>query len=133
MRLWIPEVGANMPGHLIIIDEDKSLASGIARALRLDFRTISVLQSPLNTQGIIQDARSTVIISEIRFSTLDGTVMLRKLRETFPLSQIIALSAHYSEATLNELKKAGVTSILEKPVEMEHLKEEIKKLIPPKK
>ena len=119
----------SMSNHLIIIDEDRLLANGIARALRSDFDRISVLQNPLGAGELIQDSGECVIISEIRFSTVDGTAMLCELKKSFPQSRIIALSAYYSEQTVRALQKAGVTHVLEKPVKTEHLKNEIETFI----
>jgi len=116
-----------MNKHLIIIDEDRSLANGIALALRFEFEDISVLQNPLNAWSLIQYFQPAVVISEIRFSTIDGTEMVCELRKSFPESQVIVLSAYYSEKTLHDLKEAGVSTILEKPIQMEKLRHELKR------
>ncbi|NOY77546.1 MAG: response regulator [Calditrichaeota bacterium] len=116
-----------MHKHLVIIDEDSSLAHGIAQALRFEFEDISVLQNPLNARSLIQRFRPAVVISEIRFSTVDGTEMVCELNKSFPDSQVIVLSAYYSEKTLHDLKEAGVATILEKPVQMEKLRHELER------
>ena len=116
-----------MQRHLIIVDEDKSLAHGIALALRFDFERISIVQSPLSIRDIIQDSSNTVIISEIRFSTVDGTEKIIELKESFPEIPIIVFSAYFSGKILGNLKKAGVSTILEKPIQMEKLRKELKK------
>ncbi len=116
-----------MKKHLIIIDEDKSLAEGIALALRFDFDEISLLQSPLFAWNLLKHNRKAVVLSEIRFSTVDGMEMICGLQKAYPASRFIILSAYFSEKAVQDLKSAGVTTVLEKPIQMEKLKNALRK------
>ena len=118
-----------MKTHLIIVDSDQSLATGVALALQGMFDQITVLQSPLALRDAILPERQTVILSEIHFPIGDGVTMLRNLKESAPQSQIIALSAYFTEKTVNELRQAGIDKIVEKPIQMESLRAEIEDVI----
>ncbi len=118
-----------MQTHLIILDNDRSLANGLALFLRPMFDRISVFQTPINMQNHIHTSRQTVVISEINFPAVDGIQMLRELKRDFPQVRVVAFSAFFNTGILEELQLAGIDLILEKPVKMEHLKKEVKELI----
>ncbi len=114
---------------IIIVDEDQSTAKGIALALQKYFSKVTSSNSPSQAKKLLKDNNYSVIISELTFSTEEGIELLKYFRQLSKSTPIVIISAHLNENAKLELERLNIKSILEKPVTVEIVKNEVLKLI----
>jgi DNA-binding response OmpR family regulator len=67
-----------------------------------------------------------VIVLDLRMPGMDGIEVLRQIRQAYPTTQVIILTAHGTEKDKEEAQKLGAYDFLRKPVDIETLVDKIK-------
>lgn len=73
-----------------------------------------------------------LVVLDVHMPAYDGIEVLQLLRKRFLMHpvKVIALTADLSDSVSGALKKAGIDSCLQKPVDLEQLHAEIDRLLP---
>lgn len=66
-------------------------------------------------------AEIDVVVLDVRMPGMDGIAVLRKVKEQYPLIEVIMLSGHASLAVAKEGMETGAFDYLMKPVDMDEL------------
>jgi len=92
-------------------------------------RGISLLmaESPVEFVNIIERRRIHTAIVDVDCEG-GGLVTVRIIRTDFPAMPCILLSGHSDNATLDEALRLGVFSVIDKPVDMEILRQQLNRL-----
>jgi len=86
-----------------------------------------VAQRPAEFINIIEHKRIHTTIVDIDYES-SGLVTVRIIRTDFPMTPCILLSSRPSRAILDEALGLGVFSVIDKPVDMEILREQLNRL-----
>lgn len=114
---------------VLVIDPDESHRRGTSLALKELFQEIKHVSRPQEALSLVAVESFDMIITEVRFPTTDGIKMLEGIRQVTPETPIIICSVHDVNVLGDVLETLKIDGFLEKPVELESLKERIKKII----
>ncbi len=113
----------------LIIDPDESQSRGTSLALDDLFQEIRHVSSPQEAVTLLTRESFDIVITEIRFPTMDGLKLLDALRKASPQTPIIVWSAHYDKVLEEARERFHIDGFLEKPVRLESLREHILSII----
>lgn len=116
-----------MPSKLLLVDDERKFAQTLSE--RLSLRDIGSLvaydgESALN---LIKEEEPEVMILDLKMPGIDGIEVLRRVKETNPVIEVIILTGHGSETDRKKCMELGAFAYLEKPVDVNVLSETIKK------
>jgi len=106
---------------VLVIDDDRSLRIAIEKILRkADYR---VLGAASGEDGVAHLAAEPidVVLTDLRMEGMDGLDVLRAVRESAPLAQVVLITAHGTVEHAVEAMKQGAYDFLLKPVERPQL------------
>lgn len=66
-------------------------------------------------------AEVDVVVLDVRMSGMDGIAVLKKVKELYPLIEVVMLSGHANLAVAKEGMETGAFDYLMKPVDMDEL------------
>ena len=115
--------------NALIIDPDIIQSKGASLALKEFFSDITVLQNPFKATEALLDKHFDLIITEIQFRTVDGLKLIKTLQKLSPKSHILVCTAYCTENIKKQLENLGIHTLLEKPMDVIHLKETLVILI----
>jgi CheY-like chemotaxis protein len=72
-----------------------------------------------------------VILSDINMPGMDGLTLLREIKQRRPELAVVMVSAYGDDERLRIAEQLGAVAFLPKPVDFEHLKQQLAKLVPP--
>jgi EAL domain-containing protein (putative c-di-GMP-specific phosphodiesterase class I)/ActR/RegA family two-component response regulator len=113
--------GSTLPGRLLIVDDDPTVASTLARILAREGHSVVTLSSGEEAVARATGERFDVILSDVSMPGMSGIEMLRKLRE---LGQEVPVIFVTGTPRLEDAVRAvehGAFRYLTKPVEREAL------------
>lgn len=116
-----------MKARLLLVDDEEQFVEALSE--RLSMRNYDVTTSLSGEDAIekIKNYNFDVVILDVRLPGIDGTDVLRKIKNLKPLTEVIMLSGHGSMEMAIEGMKLGALDFLMKPCETEDLTEKIDK------
>lgn len=124
--------GSEGPARILIIDDDTRLLDTLAEALSWQQgNKVEVAQD--GYEGLIKVGtfRPHVLILDIRMPGLDGFQVCRRVKAD-PVTQsikILAITAYPDKSVRERILEAGADGFLEKPFQLEALKDAVARLV----
>jgi DNA-binding NtrC family response regulator len=117
------EASGRGPTHVLLYEDDDTLAALLARVLRADGCQVDVLDSAEETPGPAKLARYDVVLSDIHLANdTSGHDVLRRVRSVSPTTPVILMTAYADiEGAMNAVGE-GAYDYLAKPIEPTELK-----------
>jgi CheY-like chemotaxis protein len=111
-RCWIPKpLSADDRRVLLIVDDDTDVVQALLRQLGSDAYTVLTAQSAGAAFELLATHDVRVVISDQRMSGIDGVGFLSRVRELYPDTVRMLLTAHADLELITEaVNKAGSTS-----------------------
>ena len=116
-----------MKSRLLIVDDEEQFVETLSE--RLSMRGYDVTTSHTGEDAVekITDYNFDVVILDVRLPGIEGTEVLRKIRDLKPLTEVIMLTGYGTMEIAIEGMKLGAFDFLVKPCETEDLTAKIDK------
>ena len=116
-----------MKGRLLIVDDEKQFVEALSE--RLSLRDYDVTTSLTGEDAVekIKNYNFDVVILDVRLPGIEGTEVLREIKNLKPLIEVIMLTGHGTVEMAIEGMKLGAFDFLMKPCETEDLTAKIAK------
>ncbi|MBA4686824.1 MAG: response regulator [Candidatus Galacturonibacter soehngenii] len=117
---------------LLIVDDEELTRGGLIHSIdwnALGIDTIFEADDGLHGLEIVKSHSPEIILSDVRMPRMDGVEMAKQIREIQPESSIIFMSGYSDKEYLKAAIKLKAISYVEKPIDLEELKESVKEAI----
>ena len=118
----------------IVVDDDFDTVEVFSEFLSL--RNIDVIGTAENgLEGFkrYEEKKPDIVFSDIWMSEYDGFYLLKILKENYPDSKIIMITADVTKETTEKLKKLNADAVLFKPFQIQEVLDTISKVLTEKK
>lgn len=115
--------------RIAIIEDNESIARGIAFRLQDRGHATDILADGLQADAFLQDDGNDVIIMDLTLPGLDGIELLRNLRRRGDARPVIVLTARGETSDLVAGLDAGADDYLTKPFAMDELEARLRALM----
>lgn len=103
--------------QVMVVDSDPEVIEGLCRVLEQNGFEPKGFTTPDSALLALKDHRFPVVVTELEMAETDGVVLTRKIKETYPDTQVIMTALVSSkEGTLSALR-AGASDFIEKPIQ----------------
>ena len=115
--------------RILIIDDDEPHATALAEALERDGHQCRVATS--GEEGIVRfrELDVDVVLTDLVMRDRSGLEILREVKQSEPDVQVVMITGHGSVPSAVEAMQAGASTYLEKPVNIQLLREVVKKQV----
>jgi len=109
---------------ILIVDDEEDLTWSISRRLSRDNDNIKVLSanSGKNALDILSRNEIDLLITDLRMPGINGWELLDKIKEQYPETLVIVMTAHGSIEVIDALNRWGEAGYIEKPFDMNDLR-----------
>jgi len=112
---------------VLVVDDEKNIRSVLAEAL--DGPELSV-RSAVNGEDALQQLAAEgadVVLLDLKMPGMDGLDVLRRVRESWPDTRVLVITAHGTVPLVVEAMKLGAVEFIEKPFSPEEVREAVRK------
>jgi DNA-binding response OmpR family regulator len=113
-------------GHVLIVDDDHSLATMVAFVLRQYGFTVDVANSGDDGLALLTSQNFDAVVLDLRMPGKDGRTVFREMRAAGVTTPVMILSAFDARRARDEL---GAESYMNKPFEPEALADNIRRML----
>lgn len=122
--IWYGE--ALPPPNVLIVDDDRGLASMIAFVLRTYGFNVDVANSGDEGLGLVAARQYDAVVLDLRMPGKDGRTVFREMRDIGIQTPVLILSAYDAQRARDEL---GADAYLNKPFEPDALAESLQRML----
>ena len=109
------------PLVMLVDDEVPFVETLIKRLEKRNLQTISAHDGQEALEKLDKNRNVDVVILDVKMPGMDGIEVLREIKESYPLIEVIMLTGHATVETAIEGMKLGAFDYLMKPCELEQL------------
>jgi DNA-binding NtrC family response regulator len=113
--------------RILVVDDEELQREMLGGFLQKEGFSVSLADSGESALKLCQDQSFEVALIDLKMPGMDGIELLSRLKEINPEIQVIVITAHGSIETAVEAMKKGAFHYVNKPVDLEELKINIKK------
>ena len=118
----------------IVVDDDVDTVEVFSEFLALrDIDVVATANNGLEGFKRYEEKQPDIVFSDIWMPDYDGFYLLKTLKENYPDSKIIMITADLTQETDEKLKKFNADSVLFKPFKIEDVMGIISKVLTEKK
>jgi PAS domain S-box-containing protein len=117
--------------HVLILDDEPALADILARMLRLDNHTATVVHEGAAALERLEMETFDLVISDMGMPGMDGWEFARQVRSRHPKTVLIVASGWGSQITAEEMQEYGIRGVVPKPYRRADLQKAIADLSRP--
>jgi len=100
--------------RVLIVDDDVSIVVALQILLEKDGHTVLAFTNPMN--AVRETAEFDAVFSDFNMPSIDGVILLERLRDTHPNARRFLMTAYDShEAVLRAAKSGLVEQVFTKP------------------
>jgi two-component system response regulator HydG len=117
-------VSATASARILVVEDNDTLRSGVAIALRETWGGVEEVESGDAALSRIRDPASEpfdVVLTDVRLPGSDGLCVLRAARERDPRTSVLLITAYGSIETAVEAMRSGAFDFVQKPVDLEQI------------
>ena len=100
---------------LLLIEDDAAVAQVIAHAFAVDGHETAITHTGEDGLAYLTRDRPDAVVLDVRLPKLNGVAVLRQIRSTDPALPVIIMTGLATPGELAEIRRLGVTEIVEKP------------------
>ena len=106
----------------IVVDDDFDIVEVFSEFLTLhNINVLGTANNGLNGVKLFEEKRPDIVFSDIWMPDYDGFFLLMNIKNKYPNSKIIMVTADLTLETDEKLKKSKADSVIFKPFKVEHV------------
>ena len=110
-----------IPTRILIVDDEKDFVDMFSLRLSQQGERVSTALSGPEALALLEQKEIDVVILDIRMPEMDGIEVLKRIKASHPLVEVIMLTGHGSAQTAVDGMKLGAFDYLMKPADPEQL------------
>jgi CheY-like chemotaxis protein len=116
-----------LPTKILLVDDEREFVQTLSERLMIRDMGSAVAYDGESALELIKEDEPEVMILDLRMPGIDGIEVLKRVKQTNPLIEVIILTGHGSDLDRDICLSLGAFAYMQKPVDIDELSEIIKK------
>jgi DNA-binding response OmpR family regulator len=101
--------------RLLLIEDDEQVAQVLSEAFQSSGHETTIKHTGEEGLAYLGSQRTDAVVLDVRLPRLNGVAVLRQIRSSDPELPVIILTGLATPGEIAEIRRLGVTEIIEKP------------------
>ncbi|MDC7240083.1 MAG: response regulator, partial [Spirochaetales bacterium] len=110
-----------MKFKILVVDDEKNIREGLAKALKLDGYEVSVAEDGGEAMKEMVRTDIDLVITDLRMPRVSGEELLKKVNAAYPTVPVIILTGHGTVENAVNAMRDGAYDFLTKPLNLDRL------------
>jgi DNA-binding response OmpR family regulator len=112
---------------VLVVDDEVTFADTLAQRLKMRDLKVGTVYDGAQALSKVKEEEPDVMILDLKMPGMHGMEVLREIRKAYPDIQVIILTGHGTDKDEEESKRLGGFDYLNKPADIDHLEQKIRK------
>lgn len=114
--------------HVLVIDDEPNIRSGLAKGLVDEADRVDTSGDPVDAIDRFTRGDYQLVIADVRLnSDIDGIELIRRMRKIEPSVSVIVITAHGTVETAVDAMRAGAFDFISKPLDLNLIRQQVRK------
>src|SRR5216684_1504873 len=118
-----------MLGTIVVADDEALARQSVAELLREEGYHVYEAADGQAALQILEEVDVDLVLSDLRMPSVDGLAVLQKIREVYPQTMVVLMTAYASVETVVEALRLGAQDYLLKPLLFDDLLHKVRHLL----
>jgi len=116
-----------MTKRLLIVDDEETLTFSLYQSFILSDKDYEVVTADSGEEALkrIREQTFDLVITDIFMPGITGVELLRRIKQEWPSTEVIIMTAYGSEAKKDEVEAMGARYYFEKPFEIKEFRQKV--------
>ncbi|MBL7995510.1 sigma-54-dependent Fis family transcriptional regulator [bacterium] len=115
--------------EIMVIEDNASMRLGMAESLRRDGFNVFEFEAGADALDFFRKHPVELVITDLKMEPIDGTEILKRIKESQPSASVMVVSAFGSVNTAVEAMQLGAADFMTKPFSSEELRARVLKIM----
>ncbi len=106
-----------MKPQLLIVDDEQEIRDLLQRHFRYLGYEVETAENGRDALRVLARKRTDVVISDIRMPGMDGTELLKVIRQDYPMIRVIMITGFVTQESILACMRRGAETCIFKPIE----------------
>jgi len=120
-----------MAQRILVVDDEQNYAEMLKSLLEQHFFIVDSVTDPMRALESLHGKGYDLVVSDFKMPGMDGADFLDQARELNPDLPVILVSGLMNTPDLVRVANMGVTLVLEKPIDIQHFIDQVKRFVSP--
>ena len=116
--------------YALVVDDEEKLGRFVCTLLKQVNCHATTCQSIEEARRLLDKTPWNFVITDIVIPRENGFDLMRWVRVHHPTLPVIAMTAHSTEAVMQQMNQAGFAAVLHKPFTIEHFYRVVQQIVP---
>ncbi|MBI4846019.1 MAG: sigma-54-dependent Fis family transcriptional regulator [Candidatus Omnitrophica bacterium] len=117
-----------MKTHILVTDDEPLVRKSLKEILRYEGYNVTTAEDGEKALKVLEEYPVDIIMADIKMPNVGGIELLKKVRDRYPKTHIILMSAYANVENAVEAMRLGATDYITKPLDDEQVKNLIEKV-----
>ncbi|PIQ86081.1 MAG: two-component system response regulator, partial [Candidatus Omnitrophica bacterium CG11_big_fil_rev_8_21_14_0_20_45_26] len=113
---------------ILIIDDEAEIVEQVKEFFEEEGFRVFTAESGEEGVRFLGQEKPALVILDMKLPDMAGTSVLRAVKQKSPKSKVIVITGYVDQAMMDEAEQIGRDLFLQKPFDLEKLREEVEKL-----
>ncbi|HHM01984.1 MAG TPA: sigma-54-dependent Fis family transcriptional regulator [Caldithrix abyssi] len=119
-----------MAASVLVVDNEKRMCALIQGTLEMEpDLSVQTAYSGDQALSLLNSSAFDIVLTDLKMSPMDGLTLLKKIKEDFPATDVLLMTAYASQETAVEAMQSGAFDYLIKPFSMDELLLRIRRIL----
>jgi len=115
--------------NILIIDDHDAMREGLELLLRKRGHRTRSAESGKRGLELLEEDEAAVVITDLKMARMNGLEVLQQVKETYPETEVMVITAHGTIETVVEAMKLGAADFITKPFSSEEFAVKVDRLV----
>lgn len=113
-----------------LVEDEAVLRRCLARTLERRGHSVKAVETAEEGYAFVSEDRPDLLITDLRLPGMSGQDLLEKVKQEYPDTPVIMITAHGTSEDAAVARAHGVASYLRKPLDLAELGKEVERCLP---
>ena len=109
--------------EILLLDDEEIVCKRLKPALEKEGYRVETYTKSTEAKKRLEEKRFDIVITDLKMSDIDGMELFQYIKDNWPGTQVIIISAFATIEVTRMALQAGVRDVISKPFKISHLKE----------
>ena len=114
---------------ILVIDDEAEIVDQVKEYFEEEGFEVMTAETGMEGIQILRKCQPQVIILDMKLPDMSGLSILKVIKENCLKSKVITMTGYVDQAMMDQAEELGRDTFLQKPFDLERLKQEVDKLI----